>query len=90
MNKLREAEILLNRGASIAEASKEIGVSEQTYYLWGKEYVGVIEQAKRLKELKRRMPISRSWTDLSLDNSMCDIWCAILTRLDESFYLNRQ
>ena len=34
INKLREAEIHLSQGASIAEASKKIGVTEQTYYRW--------------------------------------------------------
>ena len=62
IGKLREAEILLSQGSSIAEASKKIGVTEQTYYRWRKEYGGMrIEQAKRLKELeKERMPVSRS------------------------------
>ena len=38
IGKLREAEVLLNQGAAIAEASKKIGVTEQTYYRWRKEY----------------------------------------------------
>ena len=41
INKLREAEILLSQGASIVEASKKIGVTEQTYYGWRKEYGGM-------------------------------------------------
>ena len=46
INKLREAEILLNQGATTAEASRKIGVTEQTYYRWRKEYGGMrIEQA---------------------------------------------
>ena len=57
IGKLREAEILLSQGSSIAEASKKIGVTEQTYYRWRKEYGGMrIEQAKRLKELERECP----------------------------------
>jgi len=48
INKLRGAEILLNRGATIAEASRKIGVTEQTYYRWRREYGGMrIEQARR-------------------------------------------
>ena len=38
INRLREAEILLSRGATIGEASKRIGVTEQTYYRWRREY----------------------------------------------------
>jgi transposase-like protein len=41
ISKLREAEILLNRGATIGEASRKIGVTEQTYYRWRKEYGGL-------------------------------------------------
>ncbi len=47
INKLREAEIHLSQGATIAEASRKIGVTEQTYYRWRREYGGMrIEQAK--------------------------------------------
>ena len=49
-HKLREAEIHINQGISIAEASRNIGITEQTYYRWRKEYGGLrIEQAKKLK-----------------------------------------
>ena len=52
INKLREAEILLNQGANVGEACRKIGVTEQTYYRWRKEYGGMrIEQAKRLVSL---------------------------------------
>ncbi len=48
MNKLREAEVLLSQGATVGEASKKIGVTEQTYYRWRKEYGGMrVEQARR-------------------------------------------
>ena len=46
MNKLREAEVLLSRGSTVGEASKRIGVTEQTYYRWRREYGGMrVEQA---------------------------------------------
>ena len=46
INKLREAEIHINQGISIAEASRKISVTQQTYYRWRKEYGGLrIEQA---------------------------------------------
>ena len=52
INKLREAEILLNQGAAIAVISKKIGVSDHTYYRWRKEYGGMrVDQARRLKEV---------------------------------------
>ena len=54
MNKLREAELLLNQGTTVGEACRKIGVTEQTYYHWCKGYGGMrIEQAKRLKDLER-------------------------------------
>ena len=54
INKLREAEILLNKGATVGEVSKKIGVTEQTYYCWRREYGGMrVEQARRLKELEK-------------------------------------
>ena len=72
INKLREAEIHLSRGASIAEASKKIGVTEQTYYRWRKEYGGMrVEQARKLKELeKENARLKKLVADLSLDNSI--------------------
>ena len=54
VNLLREADVLISQGKSVAQASKQIGVSEQTYYRWRKEYGGMkVDQAKRLKELER-------------------------------------
>jgi len=55
INKLREVETLLNQGANVGEACRKIGVTEQTYYRWRKEYGGMrIEQAKQLKDLEER------------------------------------
>ena len=72
INKLREAEILLSQGTTIAEASRKIGVTEQTYYRWRKEYGGMrIEQAKRLKHLeKENTQLKKLVADLSLDNAI--------------------
>ena len=72
INKLREAEILLSQGLSVAEASRKIGIVEQTYYRWRKEYGGMrIEQAKRLKDLeKENARLKKLVADLSLDNSI--------------------
>src|SRR5512136_1222406 len=54
INKLREAEVLISQGATVNEASRKLGVTEQTYYRWRREYGGMrVEQAKRLKELEK-------------------------------------
>jgi putative transposase len=72
INKLREVEILLSQGSTIGVASKKIGVTEQTYYRWRKEYGAMrIEQAKRLKELeKENTRLKKLVADLSLDNAI--------------------
>ena len=72
INKLREAEILLSHGNNIGEASRKIGVTEQTYYRWRKEYGGMrVEQAKKLKDLeKENVRLKKLVADLSLDNSI--------------------
>ncbi len=72
INKLREAEILLNQGTTVGEASRKIGVTEQTYYRWRKEYGGMrIEQAKRLKCLeKENARLKKLVADISLDNAI--------------------
>jgi len=72
ISKLREAEVLLSQSGTVGEASKKIGVTEQTYYRWRKEYGGMrIEQAKRLKELeKENSRLKKLVADLSLDNAI--------------------
>ncbi len=72
INKLREAEIHINQGIPISEASKKIGVTQQTYYRWRKEYGGLrIEQAKKLKNLeKENTRLKELVADLSLDNAI--------------------
>jgi putative transposase len=53
LNKLREAELLINQGNPVAVVTRKIGVSGCTYYRWRREYGGMrVEQAKRLKELE--------------------------------------
>ncbi len=72
MNKLREAEILLNQGATVGEASRKIGITEQTYYRWRREYGGMrVEQARRLKDLeKENARLKKLVADISLDNAI--------------------
>jgi transposase-like protein len=54
IRKLREAEVMLGEGRTIAEAAKELGVSEQTFHRWRNQYGGMkADEVKRLKELER-------------------------------------
>jgi putative transposase len=69
INKLREAEVLISQGKTVAEVCKAIGVTDQTYYRWKKEYGGMrTDQARRLKELERENGrLRKVVADLSLD-----------------------
>ena len=69
---LREAEILISAGKPIIEAVRHLGVSEQTYYRWRKEYGGMEgEQARRLKELDlENQRLKRLVADQALDLSI--------------------
>jgi len=69
INHLREAEILISQGKSIREASRQIGVTEQTYYRWRKEYGGMdVSQARRLKDLeKQNQQLKKLVADQALD-----------------------
>ena len=72
ISKLREAEVLLSQGGTVGEASKKIGITEQTYYRWRKEYGGTrVEPAKRLKKLEQENSrLKRLVADISLDNAI--------------------
>ena len=72
INRLREVEVLLSQGDSVGEASRKIGVTEQTYYRWRREYGGMrVEQARRLKELeKENARLKKLVADISLDNAI--------------------
>jgi len=72
INKLREAEVFISQGATIAGASREIGVTEQTYHRWQREYGGLrIDQVRRHKELKKEnTQLKKIVADLSLDISI--------------------
>ena len=51
---LREIEVLVVQGRTVAEALREIGITEHTYYRWRKQYSGVnVNEGKRLKELEK-------------------------------------
>ena len=72
IGKLREVEVVVARGATISEACRGIGVSEQTLYRWRREYGGMkVDQAKRLQELERENArLKRLVADQALDNAI--------------------
>jgi len=72
INKLREDEILLSQGSTVAEASRKLNVTEQTYYRWCKEYGGMrVDQARRLKELEQENSrLKKLVADITLDNAI--------------------
>ena len=54
IGKLREAEVEVSKGQTIGQVVKKLGITEQTYYRWRKEYGGLrTDQAKRLKDLEK-------------------------------------
>jgi transposase-like protein len=72
IGKLREAELLINQGSSVEEASRKIGVSKLTYYRWRKEYGGLrVDQARRMKEMEQENArLKKLVANLSLDNQI--------------------
>ena len=70
--KLREIELAMSKGMDAVQASRQVGVSEQSYYRWRKEYGGMkLDQAKKYKELERENSrLKKLVADLSLDNAM--------------------
>jgi len=72
IQKLREAEVALAKGRTVGEVAKQLGITEQTYYRWRKEYGGLkTDQAKRLKELERENArLKKVVADLALDKAI--------------------
>jgi transposase-like protein len=67
--KLRQVDVAVAQGQSIAQAVKAIGVTETTFYRWRSEYGGLrLDQVKRLKELEtENMRLRKAVSDLTLD-----------------------
>ena len=72
VNKLREADVLISQGRTIGQAAKQLGITDQTYYRWRKEYGGLkTDQAKKLKSLEREnAKLKQLVAELSLDKAM--------------------
>jgi transposase-like protein len=69
INHLREAEVLVSQGQTVGEICRRIGISEQSYYRWRREYGGLkLDQARRLKVLEQENArFKRAVADLTLD-----------------------
>jgi transposase-like protein len=69
VSKLRQVDVLTAQGRTIAEAIRQIGVTEVTYYRWRNEYGGLkSDQVKRLKELEmENARLRRAVSDLTLE-----------------------
>src|SRR6266571_9106362 len=69
---LRTVELETGKGLVVLDACRKLGITEQTYYRWKKEYGGLrVDQAKRLKGLEQEhVRLKRLVADLSLDNSL--------------------
>lgn len=66
---LREAEVRLSQGEKVGVICRGLGISEQSYYRWRREYGGLkVDQAKRLKDLeKENTRLRKAVSDLTLD-----------------------
>ncbi len=66
---LREAEVGLASGKTVGMVSRELGISEQTYYRWRQEFGGMkVDQARRFKELeKENARLKRAVANLTVD-----------------------
>ncbi len=69
VSKLRQVDVLTSQGSPVADAIRQIGVTEVTYYRWRKEYGGLkTDQVRRIKELeKENLQLRRAVSDLTLD-----------------------
>lgn len=72
ISKLRDAEVELSKGRPVGKVVRKLGITEQTYYRWRKEYGGMkVSQAKRLKELEaENARLKKLVADLSLDKEI--------------------
>ena len=72
IGKLREAEVVLAQGESVAKVARRLGVAEQTYSRWRREYGGLrLDQAKRFKELEQENArLKRLVADQALDHAI--------------------
>ena len=67
--KLRQVDVLTSQGSTVADAIRQIGVTEITYYRWRKEYGGLqTNQVRRIKDLEQENArLRRAVSDLTID-----------------------
>lgn len=72
VGKLREIEVRLARGETAAQAARAVGVTEQSYYRWRKEYGGLqTNQVKKMKDMEREnLRLRKAVSDMTLDNQI--------------------
>ena len=72
ISKLRQAEEAIGEGISVAEATRQLGITQQTFYRWRSEYGGLtIDQARRLKQLEaENTRLKRAAANLAVDNQI--------------------
>ena len=72
ISRLRETEVVLAQGHTVAEAARQVSVTEQTYYGWRKEYGGLsVDQARRLKRIEQEgIRLRRAVAGLTLDSQI--------------------
>ena len=72
VSKLREADVLIGKGQTVADVCRQLQITDVTYYRWRKEYGDLsIDQAKRLKELEaENIKLRKVIADLSIDNAI--------------------
>jgi transposase-like protein len=79
--KLRQVDVLVSQGATMADAIRQIGVSEVTFYRWRQEFGGLkADQVKRLKELElENSRLRKAVSDLTLDKLILTEGCSLCT-----------
>jgi len=77
VQKLRTAEVEISKGSTVPIVVKRLGITEQTYYRWRKEYGGLrVDQAKKLKQLEQENArLKKLLADAHLDNSILKEAC---------------
>ena len=77
VRKLRKAEVEIAKGATLPVVVKQLGITEQTYYRWRKEYGGLrVDQAKRLKQLEQENSrLKGLLADAHVDNAILKEAC---------------
>ena len=69
VSKLRQVDVLVAQGNKVPDAVRSIGVTQETYYRWRREFGGLqMDQVKRLKELElENQRLRKAVSDLTLD-----------------------